>query len=88
MKVCTRLLLLVEFKSLINLANVNPTITVFKQFSKVSSSYHLCVKYFSQLSYDSEMYTKSCDNWEKYSTQRRLDELTLIDGIELTLKVI
>ena len=31
------------------------------------------------------MYTKSCDNWEKYSTQRRLDELTLIDGIELTL---
>ena len=27
--------------------------------SNVSSSYHLCVEYFSQLSFDSEMYTKS-----------------------------
>ena len=27
--------------------------------TKVSSSYHLCVKCFSQLSFDSEMYTKS-----------------------------
>ena len=26
---------------------------------KVSSSYHLCVECFSQLSFDSEMYTKS-----------------------------
>ena len=27
--------------------------------TKVSSSYHLCVECFSQLSFDSEMYTKS-----------------------------
>ena len=45
-------------------------------------SYHLCVEYFSQLSFDSEMYTKSAavadfiyisesnESWEKYSTQR------------------
>ena len=26
---------------------------------KVSSSYYLCVEFFSQLSFDSEMYTKS-----------------------------
>ena len=49
---------------------------------KVSSSYHFCVEYFSQLSFDSEMYTKSAtaaeivyisesnESWEKYSTQR------------------
>ena len=27
--------------------------------SKVSSSYHLCIECFSQLSFDSEVYTKS-----------------------------
>jgi len=27
--------------------------------NKVSSFYHLCVEYFSQFSFDSEMYTKS-----------------------------
>ena len=49
---------------------------------KVSSSYHFCVEYFSQLSFDSEMFTKSetaadfvyisesNESWEKYSTQR------------------
>ena len=56
--------------------------TVFEAHTKVSSSYHLCVEYFSQLSFDSEMYTKSetaadfvyisesNESWEKYSTQR------------------
>ena len=50
--------------------------------TKVSSFYHLCVECFSQLSFDSEVYTKSAtaadfvyisesnENWEKYSTQR------------------
>ena len=49
--------------------------------SNVSSSYHLCVEYFSQLSFDSEIYTKlaiadfvytseSNESWEKHSTQR------------------
>ena len=50
--------------------------------SKVSSSYHLCVEYFSQLSFVSETYTKSGtaadfvyisetnESCEKYSTQR------------------
>ena len=28
-------------------------------FTKMSSSYHLCVKCFSKLSFDSEVYTKS-----------------------------
>ena len=49
---------------------------------KVSSSYHLCVKCFSQLSFDSEVYTKSAavsdfvytsestESCEKHSTQR------------------
>ena len=49
---------------------------------KVSSSYHLCVECFSQLSFDSEVYTKSAavayfvytsesnDSCEKHSTQR------------------
>ena len=44
--------------------------------------YHLCVEYFSQLSFDSEMYTKSAavtdfvytsesnESWEKHSMQR------------------
>ena len=32
-----------------------------KYFSKVSSSYHLCVECFSQLSFDLEVYTKSAD---------------------------
>ena len=51
-------------------------------FVKVSSSYHLCVECFSQLSFDSEMYTKSAadanfvytsesnESCEKHSTQR------------------
>ena len=30
-----------------------------KTYTKVSSSYHLCVECFSQLSFDSEVYTKS-----------------------------
>ena len=50
--------------------------------SKGISCYHLCVEYFSQLSFDSEMYTKSAavadfvytsesnESWEKHSTQR------------------
>ena len=50
--------------------------------SKVTSSYHLCVECFSQLSFDSEVYTKSAtaadfvyisesnENCEKHSTQR------------------
>ena len=49
---------------------------------KVSSSYHLCVEFFSQLSFDSEVYTKSAtaadfvytsesnESCEKHSTQR------------------
>ena len=49
---------------------------------KVTSSYHLCVECFSQLSFDSEMYTKSAavadfvytsesnERCEKHSTQR------------------
>ena len=50
--------------------------------SKVSSSYHLCVECFSQLSFDSELYTKSAtaadfvytsesnESCEKHSTER------------------
>ena len=49
---------------------------------KVSSFYHLCVECFSQLSFDSEVYTKSAnvadfvyisesnESCEKHSTQR------------------
>ena len=49
---------------------------------KASSFYHLCVECFSQLSFDSEMYTKSAavadfvytseskESCEKHSTQR------------------
>ena len=49
---------------------------------KVSSSYHLCFECFSQLSFDSEVYTKSAavtefvytsesnESCEKYSKQR------------------
>ena len=52
------------------------------KFVKVSSSYHLCVECFSQLSFDSEVYTKSATDadfvyisesnktYEKHSTQR------------------
>ena len=32
---------------------------IFLDLLKVSSSYHLCVECFSQLSFDSEVYTKS-----------------------------
>ena len=51
-------------------------------FPKGRLSYHLFVKYFSQLSFDSEMYTKSAtatafvyisesnESFEKYLTQR------------------
>ena len=54
----------------------------FLFYTKVSSPYHLCVKYFSQLSFDSEVYTKSTtaadfvytsesnESCEKHSTQR------------------
>ena len=57
--------------------------------AKVSSSYHLCVECFSQLSFDSEMYTKSAavanfvynsesnESCEKHSTQRWKDNLRL-----------
>ena len=49
--------------------------------SNVSSSYHLCVEYFFQLSFDLEMYTKSAvadfvytsesnESWEKHSMRR------------------
>ena len=53
-----------------------------KQSSKGSSSYHLCVEYFSQFSFYSEMYTKSAavanfvytsesnESCENHSTQR------------------
>ena len=54
---------------------------IFLPIAKVRSSYHLCVDYFSQLSFDSEMYTKSAtavavfvyisesnESWEKHST--------------------
>ena len=50
--------------------------------TKVTSSYHLCVECFSQLSFDSEVYTKSetaadfvytsesNESCEKHSTER------------------
>ena len=50
--------------------------------AKMTSSYHLCVECFSQLSFDSEMYTKSAavadfvytsesnESCEKHSTKR------------------
>ena len=50
--------------------------------TKVTSSYHLCVECFSQLSFDSEVYTKSAtaadfvytsesnESCEKHSTER------------------
>ena len=53
-----------------------------KKTTKVSSSYHLSVEWFSQLSFDSEVYTKSAavadfvytselnESCEKHSTQR------------------
>ena len=53
-----------------------------KTLDKGRLSYHLCVKYFSQLSFDSEVYTKlaavadfvytseSNESCEKHSTQR------------------
>ena len=56
--------------------------TVHKINIKVSLSYHLCVECFSQLSFDSEVYTKSAtaadfvytsesnESCEKHSTQR------------------
>ena len=57
---------------------------VLNYTTKVTSSYHLCVEYFSQFSFDSEMYTycfktaadyiyisESNEDWEKYSTQRQ-----------------
>ena len=52
-------------------------------------SYHLCVECFSQLSFDSELHTKSAtaadfvytselnESCEKHSTQRWFDELIL-----------
>ena len=54
----------------------------FSEDVEVSSSYHLCVECFSQLSFDSEVYTKSVavadfvyesesnESCEKYSTPR------------------
>ena len=54
----------------------------FNDITKVTSPYHLCVECFSQLSIDSEMYTKSAavagfvytsesnESCEKHSTQR------------------
>ena len=41
--------------------------------AKVTSTYHLCVECFSQLSFDSEAYTKSAtadESCEKHLTQR------------------
>ena len=37
------------------------TIPKITNMPKVTSSYHLCVECFSQLSFDSEVYTKSAD---------------------------
>ena len=60
----------------------NFLILVWVNFVKGRLSYHLCVECFSQLSFDSEMYTKSetaadfvyisesNESWEKHSTQR------------------
>ena len=41
-----------------------------KQSSKGSSSYHLCVEYFSQFSFDYVYISESNEDWEKDSTQR------------------
>ena len=53
-------------------------------YTKGRLSYHLCIECFSQLSFDSEVYTKSAtaadfvyisesnEIWEKYSTQRMI----------------
>ena len=38
---------------------VNAIYSKVIKVTKLSSSYHLCVEYFSQLSFDSEMYTIS-----------------------------
>ena len=65
---------------------------------KVCSSYPLCVECFSQLSFDSEMYTKSAtaadfvytsesnEGCEKHSTQRLQDELTLVTILKTLLQ--
>ena len=54
----------------------------FQKIPKANSSYHLCFECFSQLSFDSEVYTKSApaadfvyssesnESCEKHSTQR------------------
>ena len=64
-----------DFKSL-------PVLEFFAKPTKVTSSYHLCMECFSQLSFDSEVYTKSAiaadfvytsesnESCEKHSTQR------------------
>ena len=56
--------------------------SLFQQNTKGRLSNHICVKYFSQLSFDSEVYTKSAavadfvytsesnESCEKHSTQR------------------
>ena len=53
-------------------------LTAIAKYTKVRSYYYLCVEYFSQLSFDSEMYTKSAavadfvyisesnESWEKH----------------------
>ena len=55
---------------------------LFLVSTKMTSSYHLCVKCFSQLSFDSEVYTKSAtaadfvytfesnESCEKHSTEK------------------
>ena len=43
--------------------------------TKVSSSYHLCVDCFSQLSFDSEVYTKSAARVVK-NIRRKDDRIT------------
>ena len=49
---------------------------MFLDEPKHTKGYHLCVKCFSQLSFDSEVYTKSAtasesnESCEKHSTQR------------------
>ena len=51
---------------------INVALENFVKMTKVSSSYNLCVECFSQLSFDSEVYTKSAtaESCEKHSTQR------------------
>ena len=50
---------------------------------KVTLSYHLCVKYFSQFSFDSEMYTKSAA-----VLKQKVDCTLVILAIKLVSKIL